>query len=116
MKKNNIEYKIGGQIWVQKNGENFLGPGRVALLEHLSNGLNLNETALLLNMEHDTAYKNIKSINKISEEPLIKELDNGTYEVTKYGIDIINVYKKLKEEHKIFLEKLNKQFDDELLT
>ena len=105
-----IKYKIGGQLWVQKEGENFMGPGRIALLEQLSKGFSLKQTASTLNMEYDIALKNIKAINKTSNEPLVIEQENGKYKVTKHGVNIINIYKKLKEEHSLFLEKLNKTF------
>jgi molybdate transport system regulatory protein len=115
MEKNDkIDYKIGGQIWVQKDGKNFMGPGRISLLEFLSQGKSLNETAQLLNMSLETALSNINSINKIAKEPLLEITNSEYYHVTDYGIEIINTYKKLKEEHESFLEKLNKEIQQHI--
>lgn len=108
--ENKIDYKIGGQIWVQKDGQNFMGPGRVALLENLAKGLSLEETASNLNMSIDIAQKNIKAINEISKKPLVLKDKNGKYEVTKSGKNIIEIYNKLKEEHNKFLIELNNNF------
>lgn len=117
MKKNdNTNYNIGGQIWVQKDGANFMGPGRIALLEYLSNGYSLSQTASILNMEYDIALKNIKAINKIAKEPLVITCNSDNYEITEYGQNIIKIYKQLKEEHSLFLEKLNETFKLKMKT
>jgi molybdate transport system regulatory protein len=113
-KKNKIDYKIGGQIWVQKDGKNFMGPGRVSLLEFLSQGKSLEETAQLLNMNVEIALNNINSINKIAKEPLLETTNNENYYVTDYGVEIINTYKKLKQQHETFLEKLNREFEEHI--
>ena len=106
----NTNYKIGGQIWVQKDGENFMGPGRITMLEQLAEGYTLEEVALKMNMKLETAKNNINAINKAANEPLTLTKDKKHYEVTSYGIDIISKYKELKEEHNKMLEELNKKF------
>jgi len=103
-------YKIGGQIWVQKDGDNFMGPGRIAMLENLAEGYTLEEVAKKMNMKLETAKNNIDAINKTAQRPLTKTRDKNHYEVTRYGIDIISKYKELKKEHDKMLEELNKKF------
>ncbi|WP_373072140.1 winged helix-turn-helix domain-containing protein [Sulfurimonas sp.] len=113
-KQENTEYKIGGQIWVQKNAENFMGPGRVALLEKLSEGCSISRAAESLGMDYTTAVKNIIAINKVADKPLVINHNDEHFEVTRYGNEIIKVYLQLKEEHTVFLEKLNKTFEEKL--
>ncbi|QFR50315.1 hypothetical protein FJR48_11500 [Sulfurimonas lithotrophica] len=105
-----INYKIGGQIWVQKDGENFMGPGRITILELLAEGYTLEEVAIKMKMKLETAINNINAINKTAKRPLTLTKDKNHYEVTSYGIDIISKYKELKEEHDKMLEELNKKF------
>ncbi|AXH14839.1 hypothetical protein [Malaciobacter mytili] len=107
-------YNIGGQIWVQKNGGNFMGPGRINLLEKLIENPRLTLACKEANMDYEVALKNLESINKIAQEPLTTISDNETYEVTQFGKKIIKIYKKLKEEHDIQLQELNKRFLDEI--
>jgi len=113
-KQENTDYRIGGQIWVQKKGDNFMGPGRVALLEKLSDGCSVSQAADSLGMDYTTAIKNIKAINEIAEQPLVINHNDEYFEVTKYGDEIIKLYSQLKEEHTVFLEKLNRTFEEKL--
>jgi len=113
-KQENTDYRIGGQIWVQKKGENFMGPGRIALLEKLSEGYSITEAADVLGMDNTTAIKNIKAINEVAEQPLVINHNDEYFEVTKYGDEIIKLYSQLKEEHTVFLEKLNRTFEEKL--
>ena len=107
---NEFEYKIGGQIWVQKDGANFMGPGRAVLLEHLANGHTIYEAAELMEMEREVAVKNIEAINKIAKEPLTKTAAKECCEVTEYGKKIISMYKELRKKHNNILKELNCQF------
>ncbi|AXH09509.1 hypothetical protein CP960_01565 [Malaciobacter halophilus] len=111
------KYNIGGQIWVQKDGGNFMGPGRINLLEKLIENNNLKVAAKKANIEYEVALKNIVSINKIANEPLaIKDSSNEQlYTITSYGKKIIQTYKELKKEHEQFLEQINIKFEKKLL-
>lgn len=103
-------YNIGGQIWVQKNGDNFMGPGRIELLENLCKFNCLKDAAESSNMDYSIAVKNIKAINKIAREPLAIKKGDDNFTITEYGKSIIETYKKLKTKHDVFLETLNKEF------
>ncbi len=107
-------YNIGGQIWVQKNGGNFMGPGRINLLENLIKNSQLILASKEANMDYEVALKNLESINKIAQEPLTIIKKNDIHEVTEFGKKIIKIYKKLKEEHDLQLKELNRKFVDEL--
>lgn len=111
------KYNIGGQIWVQKDSGNFMGPGRINLLEKLIENNNLKVAAKEANIDYDIALKNIISINKIANKPLAiqnKENEN-IYTITNYGKKIIHSYRTLKKEHDEFLKVINKKFTKELL-
>ncbi|RXK00373.1 hypothetical protein CRU98_04235 [Arcobacter sp. CECT 8986] len=109
------KYNIGGQIWVQKDGGNFMGPGRIKLLEKLIINSNLKIAAQEANIEYEIALKNINAINKIANEPLaIKQSNEDTYEITAYGKKIIESYNKLKKEHEKFLLEINKTFTNDI--
>ena len=111
------KYNIGGQIWVQKDGGNFMGPGRINLLEKLIDNSNLKVAAKEANIDYDIALKNIISINKIANKPLAIEdkEDKNIYTITNYGKKIIQTYKTLKKEHDDFLKVINEKFTKELL-
>lgn len=111
------KYNIGGQIWVQKDGGNFMGPGRINLLEKLIDNSNLKVAAKEANINYDIALKNIISINKIANKPLAIEdkEDKNIYTITNYGKKIIQTYKTLKKEHDEFLKVINEKFTKELL-
>lgn len=107
-------YNIGGQIWVQKNGENFMGPGRISLLENLIKFGKLQEACIASNMSLEVAKKNIEAVNNIAKEPLVIKNETEDYKVTLYGEKIIETYKELKTKHNQMLEDLNREFIEKI--
>ncbi|MCX6277233.1 MAG: LysR family transcriptional regulator [Bacteroidetes bacterium] len=60
-----------GRIWLETEGENFIGTGRVELLEKIGELGSLRKAAIAMGMSYRKAYYAIKSVNRLSSSPLV---------------------------------------------
>ncbi|MEI6434892.1 MAG: hypothetical protein WCP32_08620 [Bacteroidota bacterium] len=60
-----------GRIWLETEGQNFLGTGRIELLEKIEELGSLRKAAIAMGMSYRKAYYAIKSVNLLSSSPLV---------------------------------------------
>jgi molybdate transport system regulatory protein len=98
-------YRINGRIWLEKDGELYLGWGRVILLQRIYEMGSIAAAARSMKLGYRNAWLWIDSMNKLAPEPLvIKEAggEKGGYaRVTEAGLQAIEQYKELRDK---FLE------------
>jgi molybdate transport system regulatory protein len=97
----NAGYRINGRIWLEKDGELFMGWGRVILLQRIHEMGSIAAAARSMKLGYRNAWLWIDSMNKLAPEPLvIKEAggEKGGYaRVTEAGLKAIEQYKELRE-------------------
>ena len=98
-------YRINGRIWLEKDGELYLGWGRIILLQRINELGSIAAAARSMKLGYRNAWLWIESMNRLAPEPLVvKEAggEKGGYaRVTEAGLKAIEQYKELR--HK-FLE------------
>jgi molybdate transport system regulatory protein len=98
-------YRINGRIWLEKDGELYLGWGRIILLQRIHEMGSIAAAARSMKLGYRNAWLWIDSMNKLAPEPLVvKEAggEKGGYaQVTEAGLKAIEQYKELREK---FLE------------
>lgn len=98
-------YRINGRIWLEKDGELYLGWGRIILLQRIHELGSIAAAARAMKLGYRNAWLWIDSMNKLAPEPLVvKEAggEKGGYaRVTEAGLKAIEQYKELREK---FLE------------
>ena len=103
------KYDISYRFWITKNDEPFLGKGRVELLLKIQELGSLKKASEALKMSYRKAYYSINHVNRICEKPvvIIKRggKNGGSTELTEYGIELINRFKKLSNELERFIKK-----------
>jgi molybdate transport system regulatory protein len=101
-------YRINGRIWLEKDGELYLGWGRVILLQRIHEMGSIAAAARSMKLGYRNAWLWIDSMNKLAPEPLVvKEAggEKGGYaRVTEAGLKAIEQYKELRDK---FLELLD---------
>jgi molybdate transport system regulatory protein len=101
-------YHVGGRIWMQKDGELYLGWGRVILLERIDEYGSLAAAARSMGLGYRNAWLWMDSMNRLAPSPLVEKESGGiggTHVVlTDEGRKAIKQYKKLREKFKGFLE------------
>ena len=95
------DYRVNGRIWIEKNGELYLGWGRIILLEQINKLGSIAAAARSMKLGYRNAWLWIDSMNRLAPEPLvIKEAggEKGGYaQVTEAGLKAISQYKELRE-------------------
>ncbi|QEL17252.1 winged helix-turn-helix domain-containing protein [Limnoglobus roseus] len=87
------------RVWVERDGEKVLGPGRVELLGHIDHHHSISAAAKQMGMSYRRAWTLVKSMNDAAGEPLVELTTGGTggggAVVTARGREAIALYQKL---------------------
>ena len=102
------KYNISHRFWITRNGEPFLGKGRVDLLLKIQELKKKKKASEALKMSYRKAYYSVSHINKVAEKPvvLIKRggKNGGSSEITVHGLELIDRFYKLTQEFDVFIK------------
>ncbi len=70
-------YHCRGRIWIENNGETFLGFGRVVLLERIHEHGSISQAARSMEMSYKHAWDLIDSMNRQAGQPLVSTSKGG---------------------------------------
>lgn len=105
---NDKGYAIKGRIWVEKDGELYLGGGRVMLLERLDKMGSISAAARSMGLGYRNAWLWIDSMNRLALSPLVEKAAGGPgggyAKLTQAGHDAISLYKKLRGRMRVIIE------------
>jgi len=69
---------LTGRIWLEKDGETFLGWGRVVLLERIKEHGSLTMAARSMGMGYRHAWMLVEQMNRLSPKPLVTKVTGGS--------------------------------------
>ena len=99
---------LEARLWVKKNDKNFLGRGRIELLEHIKACGSIHAAAKVMKMSYKAAWDAVDAMNNLSDEPLVQKTSGGKGGggtlITPKGEEIIQAFHTLESKHKQFLE------------
>lgn len=105
-----------GQLWMARDGQNFLGHGRIALLEKIMETGSISAAARAIGMSYKAAWQAIDTMNNLSEAPLVSRSVGGKHgggtQVTEHGKRIVNLYRVVELEYRRFLGGLSAGLSD----
>lgn len=108
--------KIDGRFWLTKEGENFLGSGRIELLEQIDQTGSINAAAKAMKMSYKAAWERINGMNALASQPLIERLTGGRggggTKLTPYARELIATFKRLNELHRQFIDRFSEAGND----
>lgn len=104
--------QVKSRIWIEQEGEVFLGYGRVTLLKKVAETRSISAAAKTMGMSYKKAWKLINTMNTSSSQPLVITntggKDGGGTAITDYGRKMIDEFEMLNEACESFLnEKFN---------
>lgn len=112
-----MDNHINGRLWISKAKQNFLGKGRIELLEHIHQTGSISGAAKIMKMSYKAAWDAIDAINKRSEEPLVERSTGGKggggTRLTPKGLEYISLYKKIEQAQHLFFDALDQYVDDD---
>lgn len=100
---------IKSRLWIEKDGKNFLGHGKVELLEKIRECGSINAAAKAMKMSYKAAWDAIDSLNNLAKSPVVVKIGNGS-KLSDEGERLISKFRELEAKENEFLS----QFDDNL--
>jgi molybdate transport system regulatory protein len=101
-------YGVNGRIWVEKDGELYLGWGRILLLKKIAELGSIAAAARSMKLGYRNAWLWVDAMNHQASEPLVEKViggDNGGYtRVTEAGQKAITQYEELRKKFQEFLK------------
>ncbi|MBV5320380.1 MAG: TOBE domain-containing protein [Sulfuricurvum sp.] len=101
--------KIDGRFWLTKEGQSFLGAGRIELLERIDKTGSINAAAKEMKMSYKAAWERINGMNALADQPLIDRLTGGRggggTKLTPYARELIATFQRFNELHRQFIDR-----------
>ena len=104
------DYAIRGRVWMEKDGELYMGQGRALLLEHIDRLGSIAAAARTMRLGYRNAWLWVEAMNRLSPEPLVEKITGGVGGghalLTEEGLKVIRDYKKLRASFQEFLRQV----------
>lgn len=108
--------KIDGRFWLTKDDKNFLGSGRIELLERIDKTGSIHAAAKEMKMSYKAAWERINGMNLLADQPLIERTTGGKggggTKLTPYAHELIKTFHRFKELHRQFIDRFSEAGED----
>ena len=108
--------QIDGRFWLRKDGRNFLGSGRIELLEKIAQTGSIHAAAKAMKMSYKAAWDRVNAMNEIADRPIIEKTTGGRggggTVLTAHAYELIATYKRFAELHREFMERFSEAGED----
>ncbi len=108
--------KIDGRFWLTKNGQSFLGNGRIELLEQIDKTGSMNAAAKAMKMSYKAAWERVNQMNNLADVPMIEKIKGGKggggTVLTPHAHELIKTFKRFEVLHREFIERFAEAGDD----
>ncbi len=103
-------YAVRGRIWLEKDGELYLGWGRVMLLERIDKFGSIAAAARSMRLGYRNAWLWIEAANRLAPAPLVDKTAGGARggqaRLTEAGRKAIAQYKELRARFQEFVNEV----------
>lgn len=100
--------KIKSRIWIELDGKEFLGEGKVQLLKAIDETGSLSKAAKSIDISYKKAWHLMNSINQTTKKPVtinsIGGKGGGGTELTTYGRSLISAFDEMNKKCWDFLD------------
>jgi molybdate transport system regulatory protein len=91
---------VRGRIWLEKDGELYIGGGRAILLERIEELGSIAAAARSMRLGYRNAWLWVEAMNRLSPVPLVEKVTGGAggyhARLTEEGRRALSEYKKLR--------------------
>ncbi len=103
-------YRVGGRVWVERDGELYLGWGRAMLLERIDRLGSIAAAAREMGLGYRNAWLWIGSMNRLAPSPLVEKTPGGAggggARLTEEGRAALRQYRELRARFQEFLKEV----------
>ncbi len=100
-------YRVNGRVWVEKDGELYLGWGRILLLQKIDELGSIAAAAQEMKLGYRNAWLWIDAMNRLAPSPLVEKKVGGERggfaHLTDEGRKAIGEYKELRQRFQDFV-------------
>lgn len=111
-------FNIKSEIFLNKDDKNFIGKGRIELLENIEIYGSISRAAKNMKMSYKAAWDSIDSINKLSPSALVTKVSGGIggggTVITAYAKELIQTYKEIQELNYSYAKLLSNSFNEKM--
>ena len=97
--------KVDGRFWLTLDGRNFLGRGRVELLQRIRETGSISKAAKAMKMSYKAAWDTVDAMNSAWSAPLVESGPAGS-RLTDDAERLIAVFQTTEARHTAFMQKL----------
>jgi molybdate transport system regulatory protein len=101
------QLKADGRFWLTLDGRNFLGRGRVELLQRIRETGSISKAAKAMKMSYKAAWDAVDAMNGAWQSPLVESGPSGS-RLTEDAELLIAAFQKTEAQHAAFLSTLGK--------
>ena len=103
-------YAIRGRIWIEKDGELYMGWGRALLLEHIDRLGSIAAAARAMRLGYRNAWLWVEAVNRLAPAPVVEKTAGGAggghARLTEEGRKVVTEYKDLRARFQEFLRQV----------
>lgn len=103
-------YVVRGRIWLEKDGELYLGWGRVMLLERIDKFGSIAAAARSMKLGYRNAWLWIEAMNRLAPAPVVDKIAGGAVgghtRLTEEGRKAVSQYKELRAKFEEFMKEI----------
>lgn len=111
-------FNVDGQIWIKKQGQNFIGKGRIELLENIEVYGSISKAAKHMKMSYKAAWDSVDIMSKLAQEPLVTRVSGGKGGggtiITSYAKELIYSFKEIQALNQSYFELLEYSFNEKV--
>ncbi len=101
----NRQLKADGRFWLTLDGRNFLGRGRVELLQRVRETGSISKAAKAMKMSYKAAWDAVDAMNAAWQSPLVESGPAGS-RLTDDAERLITVFQNAEAQHTAFMATL----------
>ena len=99
------QLKADGRFWLTLDGKNFLGRGRVELLQRIRETGSISKAAKAMKMSYKTAWDAVDAMNAAWQSALVESGPSGSH-LTGDAERLITAYQHAETQHAAFMANL----------
>ena len=103
-------YRVRGRVWLEKDGELYMGWGRAMLLERIDKFGSIAAAARSMKLGYRNAWLWVEAANRLAPAPLVEKTAGGAggghARLTEEGRRAVSQYKELRAKFEQFLKQV----------
>ena len=99
------QLKADGRFWLTLDGKNFLGRGRIELLQRIRETGSISKAAKAMKMSYKAAWDAVDAMNVAWPSPLVESGPAGSH-LTDDAEQLIAAFQRAEAQHAAFMAKL----------